>query len=130
MLKLEEVKHQHTSLQDMLEESQNTANEAAAFSAMNHEHTMNRLTQRLNELTDQNQKLTEEKVNLQLTLKDMKQRELDTFKANDAQIALLENRAKEAHFNYERILSNLTEKLTSKLIDGWNEREDFSMLKE
>ncbi|KAM7537472.1 hypothetical protein Aperf_G00000078537 [Anoplocephala perfoliata] len=124
-LQLQRAHELQTNAEKELEILKDTMEEAGAFTAWQHEHTVERLTDRLEELTIANKKLKEERDDLQTRLNDSIE-EANTFlAAKDAEIAKLSNVIKESHYKYERIFSLFADRLVEKLTETWENEKPF-----
>ena len=108
-----------------LAEFKETMEEVSAFTTWQHEHTVGRLTDRLKELTLANERLTEEKNDLQKRLEDAREESNATLVKHAAEVERLNSIIKESHYKYEKTLGDFSDKLVKKLAETWENEKTF-----
>lgn len=124
-LQLQRARELQTLAETELETLTNTMKEACAFTAWQHEHTVERLTDRLEELSIANKKLKVERDDLQTRLDNSMEESKTFLAAKEAEIAKLNNFIKESHYKYERTLGHFADRLVEKLTEDWEVEKPF-----
>ncbi|VDK37492.1 unnamed protein product [Taenia asiatica] len=108
-----------------LETYKGTMEEVSAFANWQHEHTVERLTDRLRELTTANAILTQERNDLQTKLDAVLEESKSTLASRDAEIARLNELIKESYYKYERAFGTFADRLVGKLTEEWENEKPF-----
>ncbi|KAL5104405.1 hypothetical protein TcWFU_001529 [Taenia crassiceps] len=108
-----------------LENYKETMEEVSAFTNWQHEHTVERLTERLQELTAANASLTQERDNLQTKLDAVLEESKSTLASRDVEIARLNELVKDSYYKYERAFGMFVDRLVEKLTEEWENEKPF-----
>lgn len=123
--KIENAKTQQLHAEQELITFKQDIAEASAFAALQHEHTVKKLMDRLHELTTANKNHIQEKQDLADQLADSLEKSRINIETREAEIARLKEIIKESNYNYDRILNRFTDDLTEKLIASWDQEKAF-----
>nr|CDS29207.1 conserved hypothetical protein [Hymenolepis microstoma] len=102
-----------------------TSKETSAFTTLQHEYTVERLTDKVNELTIANTKLKDDKSCLQLKLEALIEESNAALAAKEAEIVKLNLIIKESHYKYERVFGLFADRLVEKLTESWESDKPF-----
>lgn len=108
-----------------LETYKETMEEVSAFANWQHEHTVERLTDRLRELTMANASLTQERNDLQAKLDATLEESKSTLATRDAEISRLNELIKDSYYKYERAFGMFADRLVEKLTEDWENEKPF-----
>nr|CDS24259.1 hypothetical protein EgrG_000737400 [Echinococcus granulosus] len=108
-----------------LQNYKQTMEEVSAFTTWQHEHTVEKLTDRLRELTMANASLTQERNDLQTKLDATLEESKSTIAARDAEIARLNELIKDSYYKYERMFETFADRLMEKLTEEWESEKPF-----
>ncbi|KAM3172685.1 hypothetical protein ACTXT7_014028 [Hymenolepis weldensis] len=125
-IELQQTHELRRQAEEFLKSFTDTAEEASAFTTWQHEHSLERLTDRINELTIANTKLKDERNDLQSKLEASIEEANATLAAKEAEIAKLNNLIKESHYKYERVFGLFADRLVEKLTEKINQLQTQS----
>ncbi|VDM25813.1 unnamed protein product [Hydatigera taeniaeformis] len=124
-MQLERARDLQARAESELETYKETMEEVSAFTTWQHEHTVERLTDRLRVLTTANADLTQEKNDLQAKLDAAMEESKFTIASRDAEIARLNDLIKESYYKYERAFGMFADRLVQKLTEDWEGEKPF-----
>ncbi|VDN99147.1 unnamed protein product [Rodentolepis nana] len=116
---LQQARGLQVTLENALISFKETAKEDSAFTTLQHEYTVERLTDRVSELTIANTKLKEDKNCLQLKLEALIEDLNAALAAKEAEIEKLNVFIKESHYKYERVIGLFADRLVERLTESW-----------
>ncbi|VDD79581.1 unnamed protein product [Mesocestoides corti] len=122
---LHHARELQTSAETELKAFKEDTKETMAFAALQHEHTVARLSDRLQELSTANANLLQEKNDLEEKLKNTLDELNSTVASRDAEISRLNEVIKESHYKYERIIGQFTDNLMEKFVESWDNEKKF-----
>ncbi|VDL35621.1 unnamed protein product [Hymenolepis diminuta] len=124
-VELQQAHELQRQAEEFFKSFKDTEEEASAFTTWQHEHSLERLTDRINELVIANTKLKDERNDLQSKLDASIEEANANLAAKEAEIVKLNNLIKESHYKYERAFGLFVDRLVEKLTEHWENEKPF-----